>query len=140
MTANGYEALAHLDLARGRFDDALKDFTELAARDEDPHRRELGLVRLFLKQDDGAIADLREQAVLDAKDPWAPFFLSAALERSGRHAEAVEQGQLYLKLKTDDGIWRQLALSHEPAFLEQARAVREALHNAGLDEPGQAKL
>jgi TolB-like protein/Flp pilus assembly protein TadD len=135
LTANGYDALANVELAQGRFDDALKDFTEFAARTEgDPG--DLGITHLFLGQYGAAIDDLRELAVLDPKDPQAPFFLAAALELSGRHDQAASEARLYRTLKSDGGVWRTLALSREPAFLRPARVIRQALHDAGLDEPG----
>ena len=134
LTANGYEALADLELARGRFSDALKDFAEVAER-AGGHTAELGLVHLFLREYEAAIAELRKQAVVAPKDPWAPFFLSAALELTGNHGEATSMVELYLKVKSDDTIWRTLELSHEPAFIAAASATRKALHDAGLDEP-----
>jgi TolB-like protein/tetratricopeptide (TPR) repeat protein len=134
LTSNGYEALANLELARGRFNDALKDFAELAER-AGGHTAELGLVHLFLGENEAAIAELRKQAVVAPKDPWAPFFLSAALELAGKHGEAASMAELYGKLKSDDRIWRTLELSHEPAFIAAASATRKALHDAGLDEP-----
>ena len=135
MTANGYRALANVELAQGRFADALKDFTEFALRTQgDPG--DLGMTQLFLGQYDAAIDELRESAVLDPKDPQASFFLAAALELSGRHDQATSQARLYRTLKSDGGVWRTLALSHEPAFLRPAGVIRQALHAAGLDEPG----
>ena len=134
LTANGYEALADLELARGRFSDALKDFAEVAER-AGGHTAELGLVHLYLGEYEAAIAELRKQAVVAPKDPWAPFFLSAALELTGKHGEATSMVELYLKVKSDDTIWRTLELSHEPAFIAAASATRKALHDAGLDEP-----
>jgi len=135
LTANGYGALANVEFAQGRFADALKDFTEFAARTEgDPG--DVGMTHLFLGQYDAAIDDLRESAVLDPKDPQAPFFLAAALELSGRRDQGASQARLYRALKSGDGVWRTLALSHEPAFLRPAGVIRRALHDAGLDEPG----
>jgi TolB-like protein/Flp pilus assembly protein TadD len=134
LTANGYEALANLELARGEFSDALKDFAEVAER-AGGHTAELGLVHLFLGEYEAAIAELRKRAVVAPKDPWAPFFLSAALELTGKHGEATSTVEFYLKVKSDDTIWRTLELSHEPAFVAAASAIRKALHDAGLDEP-----
>ena len=90
---------------------------------------------LFLREYEAAIAELRKQAVVAPKDPRAPFFLSAALELTGNHGEATSMVELYLKVKSDDTIWRTLELSHEPAFIAAASATRKALHDAGLDEP-----
>jgi hypothetical protein len=39
-------------------------------------------------------------------------------------------------MRSDSSVWRTIALRHEPAFLRQARMIRGALHDAGLDEPG----
>jgi len=134
LTANGYGALASVELAQGRFADALKDFTEFAARTEgDP--ADLGITYLFLGKYDVAIDNLREAAVRDPKGPQAPFFLAAALDLSGQRDQAASQARLYRTLGSDGSVWRTLALSHEPAFLRQARVIRGALHDAGLDEP-----
>ena len=123
-----------MELAQGRFADALKDFTEFAARTEgDP--ADLGITYLFLGKYDVAIDNLREAAVRDPKGPQAPFFLAAALDLSGQRDQAASQARLYRTLGSDGSVWRTLALSHEPAFLRQARVIRGALHDAGLDEP-----
>ncbi|HEV2365118.1 MAG TPA: TIR domain-containing protein [Caulobacteraceae bacterium] len=135
LTADGYGALANLEFAQGRFADALTDFTEFGARTEgDP--ADLGITHLFLGNYGAAIEDLRESAVVDPEEPRAPFFLAAALELSGRHDDAISEARIYRRLKTGGGVWRILARSHEPAFLGPARAIRQALHDAGLDEPG----
>jgi hypothetical protein len=145
LTVVGYEALANLDLERGHFHEALNDFTELTKRigggceaelgEAGGCHGELGLVHLFLGENDAALTELREQEVEEPKSAFPPFFLSAALERSGAHNEALASASLYRRLKTDNAIWRMLALSNMPAFLVPAQTIRAALHNAGLDEP-----
>ena len=145
LTVVGYEALANLDLERGSFRDALKDFTELAVRSGENCGSELGeaggcqgevgLMHLFLGDNDAAISALRAQAVQEPKGPFAPFFLSAALQLSGSHEAAVASAALYRSLKADNRLWRMLSLSHAPAYLQQASVIRRALHDAGLDEP-----
>lgn len=60
-----------------------------AAQRAGGHTTELGLVHLFLREYEAAIAELRKQAVVAPKDPRAPFFLSAALELTGNHATAI---------------------------------------------------
>ena len=134
LSRNGYNARAVLDFDQGRFREALADYTEFAAR-VGGDALDIGVTHLFLNDDAAAVAELREAAVRDSKEPLAPFMLAAALERSGRHPDALAQAALYRKLAVDDRAWRQLELSHLPAFLEQARGVRKALHAAGLDEP-----
>ncbi len=135
LTANGYGVLASVELAQGRFADALKDFTEFQARTE-PDPADLGITHLFRGEYNVAIDELRDAAVRDPKDPNAPFFLAAALELSGQHDKATDQAGFYRTLKSDGGVWRTLALSHEPAFLRPARVIRRALHDSGLDEAG----
>jgi len=147
LTAVGYESLARLDMGRGAFRDALADLTAFAARmpgreclgdaSDGGCRGALGFVDLCLGDYQAAITQLRELAVLAPQNPWTPFFLSAALELSGAHADAVSSAQAYARLKTDDRIWRYLSLSHEPNFVAQVRIVRDALRNAGLDEPAR---
>jgi TolB-like protein len=137
LTANGYSALAQLELARGQFGPALKDFQELAARTGGADSS-LGPTQLFLGDIAGATTALRDAAAADPKDPTAPFFLAAALELSGQPQPAQAEAALYRKLKTDDSAWRLLALSHEPAFTARAQVLRKALHAAGLDDPAAA--
>jgi DNA-binding winged helix-turn-helix (wHTH) protein/TolB-like protein/tetratricopeptide (TPR) repeat protein len=140
LTAAGYEAKARLELARGRFQEALKDYDELSARDVDTdpdegYHAEIGLAQLLAGAYDAAIAELRRQQVVDPKAPDGPFFLAAALALTGKHGEAVAAARVYDTLKTDDGLWEMLEQSHEAAFVARAGVVRKALHDAGLDEP-----
>jgi tetratricopeptide (TPR) repeat protein len=135
LTAGGYEALADIELGEGRFRDALAAFRELAQR-ADGSLPEIGLTHLMLGEVDDAISSLREAAIADPSDPVAPFYLAAAYQLSGRHADAVMVAQTYLRLKSDDGAWHELSLSHSPAFAAAASRVREGLLGAGLEEPG----
>ena len=147
LTVVGYEALANLDLERGRFREALQDFLQLTRMSGESCNAELGeaggcqgelgLMHLFLGEKEAAITEFRQQAVEEQNGPFAPFFLTAALELSGDHGSAVTSAALYRRLKTDDSIWRMLTLSNEPAFLAAAQTVRAALHRAGLDEPAE---
>lgn len=134
LTANGYSARGDLRFARGQFAEALKDFTELAARTGgDPS--DIGATLLFMGDYGGAISALREQAVHDPRDPAAPFYLTAALQLDGRHAEALETAASFRRLNADDSLWKNLALSREPAFMARAAIVRQGLHDAGLVAP-----
>ncbi|MGH6879109.1 MAG: hypothetical protein ACREHV_17250, partial [Rhizomicrobium sp.] len=145
LTVVGYEARANIELERGQFRETLNDFTELTKRSGgscEPElgeaggcHGEIGLVHLFLGDNDTAIAELREQAVEGPGSDFPPFFLSAALEGSGNHGAAIVSAALYRRLKTDDAVWRLLSLSSEPAFLAPAQKIRTALHQAGLNEP-----
>jgi hypothetical protein len=145
LTVIGYETLANLDLERGSFRDALNDFTRVAetggadcAEDyaqEGGCHGELGLVHLFLREDEAAAAELREAVAEHPKSPFPPFFLAAALARLGSHDTASQSAALYRRLKTDNSIWRTLEVSNAPAFQTEAHLIREALHTANLDEP-----
>jgi adenylate cyclase len=133
LSHNGFNARAELEFDQGQFREALADFNEFAVRvGGDP--LEIGMTHLFMNNTAAALPELRGAAVNDPKEPLAPFWLAAALELSGRHSEALTQASVYRKLKTDDGGWRRLELSHEPAYLEAAGRVHRALHAAGLDE------
>jgi DNA-binding winged helix-turn-helix (wHTH) protein/TolB-like protein len=134
LTMSGYEALANLALARGRFHDALNDYSELTER-TGMAIKEIGLTYLLLGDYRQAIWGLREQVVLDSRASWPHFFLSAALELSGRHDQALAEAAIYRTLRTDDRAWRTLALSHEPAFLKRADIIRGALRKVGLNDP-----
>jgi TolB-like protein len=140
LVDSGYRARAHLEVARGAFGDALRDYAELEAREEgedadEAYHVELAFLHLLAGNYDSAIRELRPWLVVEPRNPSAPFFLAAAQELSGHHDEAVAASRLYGRLKSDDGIWEMLAQSHEPAFLDAARTVRNALHDAGLNAP-----
>ena len=135
-SANAYEDVAEVEFARGQFGDALRDYTERAARHEQGDPFDLGLTHLFLGDYGPAIENLREFEVQSPKEAGGPLFTAAALELSGRRDEALSQAGLYRKLKTGDADWNGLAQSHEPAFLAAASRIRRALHQVGLDEPG----
>ena len=98
-------------------------------------RGDLGLLHLFLGENDAAIAEVCAQAVTEPKSSFPPFFLSAAFELSGAHDAALASAALYRKRKPDNAVWRMLSLGDEPAFLAPANTIRAALHRAGLDEP-----
>lgn len=102
LTVSGYGAKAGIDLARGRFRDALNDAEQIAARDNDPSNSAapLGLAHLFLGEYPQAIEALQQEAVVHPQDPEPPFLLAAALELAGRHREAA--ARRYTRLKSDD--------------------------------------
>ena len=140
LVDSGYRARAHLEVARGAFSDALRDYAELEAREagedaDEAYHVELAFLHLLAGNYDSAIRELRPWLVVDPRNSSAPFFLAAAQELSGHHDEAVAASRLYGRLKSDDGVWEMLAQSHEPAFLDAARTVRNALHDAGLNAP-----
>ena len=135
-SANAYEDVAGVEFARGQFGDALRDYTERAARHEQGDPFDLGLTHLFRGDYRPAIAYFREFEVQSPKAAAGPLFNAAALELSGRREEAISQARLYGKLKGDDKDWSVLTQSHEPDFLTAANRVRSALHQVDLDEPG----
>ncbi|HLZ81985.1 MAG TPA: hypothetical protein VKQ54_00355, partial [Caulobacteraceae bacterium] len=135
-SANAYEDVAEVEFARGQFGDALRDYTERAARHEQGDPFDLGVTQLFLGDYGPAIENFREFEVQSPKAAAGPLFNAAALQLSGKEEEALSQAGLYRKLKTDDADWTVLAQSHEPAFLAAASRMRRALHQVGLDEPG----
>lgn len=149
LTANGYEALANIDLGRGDFADALAAWKMENERVPDCSPEEgvdggchgeIGLAELMLGQTEAAVAELREQSVEAPRFAWAHLFLAAALELEGRHAAAVAEADRYRSLRTDDRAWRSIAYSSAPEFAARAEIVRRALHAAGLDPPEHSGL
>ncbi len=122
-----------MELARGQFADAVRDFTEVAARHENGDPLALGMSNLFLGDYGAALDNLREASVQDPKDTTAALYTVAALELSGKHGQALTQAQVYRGLKTDGSEWRLLSRSHEPAFVAVAARVKGALKAAGLE-------
>jgi tetratricopeptide (TPR) repeat protein len=130
-----YEARGEAELAGGRFDLALRDFTEAGERGGEGSMSEVALTRLLLGQPAAAIATLRERTAVAPDDAWAYFYLGAAYEMAGNHGAALAAADSYRRLRKDSTAWRVLELSRTPAYLRPANTVRTALHHAGLDEP-----
>jgi TolB-like protein/DNA-binding winged helix-turn-helix (wHTH) protein/tetratricopeptide (TPR) repeat protein len=110
LTATGYQKRAELELDRGDFSAALRDFTELSQRTGELCEQDggeaggchgmLGLVYLFLGENDAAIAELQKQQANDPNETFVPFFLSAALEASGSDHALPQTQDRRLALET----------------------------------------
>jgi tetratricopeptide (TPR) repeat protein len=135
LATTPYEARGEAELARGRFAEAVRDFTEVSQRGGEGASSSIGVARLFLRQDAAAIETLQARTAIDPMDADAYFFLSAAYELNGDHRDALSAADAYRRLRKDSSAWRSLELSREPAYLMPARTIRTALHVAGLDEP-----
>ncbi|HEY1753689.1 MAG TPA: winged helix-turn-helix domain-containing protein [Caulobacteraceae bacterium] len=133
MASSIYYARGDMELAKGRFADALRDYREAAIRSGEPASNE-GLARLMIGQPGPAIAALRQGTAIMPSDASSYFYLAAAYEMSGDHADALAAADQYRKLRSDNSAWRTLAMSDEPAFLGPAAKVRAALARAGLAE------
>ncbi len=133
-TVVGYSALGDVEFARGRFEDAVSAYAEVAARSLGD-RTGLAFTETFLGLTKAAIPDLREAIVRNPDDPTAPLLLTAALQMAGRHDEAVAQGRAFNQMRNRDTAWPVLIQSREPAFVSAADKVRAALHDAGLTPP-----
>ena len=135
LATSPYEARGEAEMAHGRFGEALRDFAEVGERGGEGASSSIGVARLFLGQDAAAIETLQARTSVEPTDAGAYFFLSAAYELAGDHREAVASADAYRRLSKDSSAWRTLELSREPAYVGPARAIRTALHGAGLDEP-----
>ncbi|MGY4283743.1 TolB-like protein/cytochrome c-type biogenesis protein CcmH/NrfG [Bradyrhizobium sp. LM2.7] len=96
-----------------------------------------GLAHLMLREDDLAVACLRQAVANNPEFPAASGYLVAALALTGKASEAREQLERYLSLpdariKTVAG-WRRMAYSEDPAY----RALRDRIYE-GLREAGMA--
>ena len=134
LATTPYEARGEAEMARGRFAEAVRDFTEVDERGGEGSGK-VGVARLFLGQNAAAIETLQARTAIDPMDADAYFFLSAAYELAGDHRDALSAADAYRRVRRDSSAWRALELSREPAYLGPARAIRSALHIAGLDEP-----
>jgi TolB-like protein/DNA-binding winged helix-turn-helix (wHTH) protein len=135
LATSPYEARGDAEMARGRFAEAVRDFTEVGQRGGEGASSSVGVARLFLRQDAAAIETLQARTAIDPMDADAYFFLSAAYELGGDHRNALSAADTYRRLRKNSSAWRALELSREPAYLAPARTIRSALHLAGLDEP-----
>jgi TolB-like protein/DNA-binding winged helix-turn-helix (wHTH) protein len=135
LATSPYEARGDAEMARGRFADAVRDFTEVDERGGEGATSAIGVARLFQRQDAAAIERLQASTAIDPMDAEAYFFLSAAYELNGNHRDALTAAESYRRLRRDSSAWRALELSREPAYLGPAKTIRTALHVAGLDEP-----
>ena len=137
MASSIYEARGDMELAKGRFADALKDYDEAGVRSGEPARG-AGLARLMMGQTGAAIAALQQTTAISPTEAWAYFYLAAAYETAGDHANALAAADQYRKLRNDDAAWRTLAMSDEPAFAGPAQKVRVALARVGLTQGAAA--
>ena len=135
LATTPYEARGEAELARGRFTDAVRDFTEVGERGGEGASSAVGVARLFQGQHAVAIQTLQARTAIDPMDADAYFFLSAAYELAGDHRDAVSAADAYRRIRRDSSAWRVLELSREPAYLAPANRIRAALRVAGLDEP-----
>jgi TolB-like protein len=97
-----------------------------------------GLAHIMLREDDLAIACLRQAVANNPEFPAASGYLAAALALSGKEAEAREQLGRYLSLRdahirTIAG-WRRMAYSEDPAYLTLRERIYEGLRKAGMAE------
>src|SRR5262249_51563701 len=95
-----------------------------------------GLAHLMLRDDDLAVACLRQAVANNPEFPAASGYLVAALALSGKAAEAQQQLERYLSLpdariRTVAG-WRKMAYSDDPAYLALRDRIYEGLQKAGM--------
>jgi len=97
-----------------------------------------GLAHLMLREDDLAVACLRQAVANNPEFSASSGYLVAALALSGKEAEAREQLERYLSLRdahirTIAG-WRRMAYSQDPAYLALRERIYEGLRKAGMAE------
>jgi tetratricopeptide (TPR) repeat protein len=131
MASSIYEARGDMELAKGRFADAARDYDEYRARSGQPARAS-GLERLMQGETAPAIAALRQRTAIEPTEARSYFYLAAAYEMADAHADALAAADQYRRLRTNNAAWRTLSMSDEPAFTGPAAKVRAALARVAL--------
>jgi TolB-like protein len=95
-----------------------------------------GLAHIMLREDDLALACLRQAVANNPEFPAASGYFVAALALNGRTTEAREQLARYLSLpdtriRTVAG-WRRMAYSEHPAYLALRERIYDGLQKAGM--------
>jgi tetratricopeptide (TPR) repeat protein len=97
-----------------------------------------GLARIMLRQDDRAIACLRQAVANNPRFPAPVAYLAAALALTGQDAEARATLKRYLSLRgtkaTTIAPWRAMAYSDNPIYLAFRKRIHEGLRKAGMPE------
>jgi adenylate cyclase len=97
-----------------------------------------GLAHIMLRQDDRAVACLRQAVANNPRFPSPVAYLAAALALTGQEAEARETLKAYLALpgtKTRTiARWRAMAYSDNPIYLAFRERIHEGLRKAGMPE------
>jgi predicted Zn-dependent protease len=92
----------------------------------------------MLRQDDRAVACLRQAVANNPRFPSPVAYLAAALALTGQEAEARETLKAYLALpgtKTRTiARWRAMAYSDNPIYLAFRERIHEGLRKAGMPE------
>jgi tetratricopeptide (TPR) repeat protein len=138
------KALASLYLKSGETDKLAGLLTKLADRDSDQLRYRKKLAEIALeKKDFAAVLKWANQAnQINVMDAGVHRLLVAALESTGRVAEAVEEYETIVRLKPDD-LEARLALAKACLKTKQpakARAALEKLLELDADFPGAKEL
>jgi tetratricopeptide (TPR) repeat protein len=97
-----------------------------------------GLAHIMLRQDDRAVACLRQAVANNPRFPSPVAYLAAALALTGQEAEARETLKAYLappgtKTRTI-ARWRAMAYSDNPIYLAFRERIHEGLRKAGMPE------
>jgi tetratricopeptide (TPR) repeat protein len=97
-----------------------------------------GLAHIMLRQDDRAVACLRQAVANNPKFPAPVAYLTAALALTGQEAEARETLKQYLSLRGTKSRtiapWRAMAYSDNPVYLAFRERIHEGLRKAGMPE------
>jgi adenylate cyclase len=97
-----------------------------------------GLAHVMLRQDDRAIACLRQAVANNPRFPAPVAYLTAVLALTGQDAEARETLRQYLMLSGTKARtiapWRAMAYSDDPAYLAFRERIYEGLRKAGMPE------
>lgn len=99
---------------------------------------QMGLAHIMLRQDDRAVACLRQAVANNPKFPAPVAYLTAALALTGQEAEAHETLKQYFSLRGTQSRtiapWRAMAYSDNPVYLAFRERIHEGLRKAGMPE------
>jgi len=112
-------ALGAAYLDRSRVPEALREFAAGVALD--PTRADafvfLGVAQDQAAEDfDRAVASYRRASDLDRQNPVPPYLLARALDKSGKHAEALQTFQTVLRIWRESGAMQQ-GVAHDVPFI-----------------------
>jgi len=136
-----HAAIGFVKILLGRAEDTeahIRQALRLSPRDASVSDwyRAAGLAKLYLSEEEEAIARLRSSVETNPNIPLTHFLLAAALVRLGRLPEARSEAQAGLAIDPTFTIsrFRAGALSDNPRYLAQRECVIEDFRKTGLPE------
>lgn len=119
-------SIGHEYRLAGEFDSCVRTFdTAIKTRDGGEVRTERALCRLGLKDEKGALADLRSAVTTEPSYPQAHFFLAGRLASTKHYKEAAIEYAAYLQLAPDGSLGQQAT--------ERLKVAQDAVEQQKVD-------